>query len=251
MATAAAASSTATHWRGGGCKTFPPRGQRPRPRGCRRRSRSSPPLAARGRVGAHAGHATPPPVAAAAAPRCTFTAFTEDALSSTPERRRRPRSEPPRVLPVVLVLVGGEGGGLLAGFLPLHPPSPSPLHCVHCHSLGRKCIRKQGKEGECTYAAAAATKLLPTSLPLLPLFLPSLSPFDRAPSVVSVCFAFARSSPSSPLQQLLCYKLLCFPPQPTPAARCCRARDLSKTSPSLSQDLMPSFSLQCMRSCNT
>ena len=198
------------------------------------------------------GHATPPPVAAAAAPRCTFTAFTEDALSSTPERRRRPRSEPPRVLPVVLVLVGGEGGGgLLAGFLPLHPPSPSPLHCVHCHSLGRKCIRKQGKEGECTYAAAAATKLLPTSLPLLPLFLPSLSPFDRAPSVVSVCFAFARSSPSSPLQQLLCYKLLCFPPQPTPAARCCRARDPSKTSPSLSQDPMSSFSLKCMRSCRS
>ena len=53
------------------------------------------------------------PVAAAAAPRCTFTAFTEDALSrpSSPPRSEPPARQKQRVLPVVLVLVGGEGGG--------------------------------------------------------------------------------------------------------------------------------------------
>ena len=121
-------------------------------------------------------------VAAAAAPRCTFTAFTEDGRGRTlhPPERRRPRSEP-RVLPVVvLVLVGGEGGGgLLAGFLPLHPPSFSVAAPLCSLPLTREKVHKEAGEGRGMHLCCSCCNQTPSN------FFPSLAPFLPFPSLPS------------------------------------------------------------------
>ena len=105
--------------------------------------------------------------------------------------------------------------------------SSSSSFYLQCHSSGRKCIQLFEK-GECTYAAAAATKLLPTSFPpSLPSF-PSL-PFPR-PSCGCECVCFCTllsSLHSAAAAALSCCATTTYP------YTTALARPLCKTSPSI------------------
>ena len=107
--------------------------------------------------------------------RCTFTAFTEEEEEDAPSFSLPPffllpssppatfRAAPPPTPPLRRRPRRRRGRRRRR---PRRLSSSSSFY-LQCHSSGRKCMQLFEK-GECTYAAAAATKLLPTSFPPFP-----------------------------------------------------------------------------------